>query len=92
VFENDARFAGALGAGGADEILVEDVEHAAAGETGDVGGVEEAEDERRENAVDGLIPAGGVDPAEVYPKKQDKERTEDEGGTQMPIIAVEDAR
>ena len=55
---DDAPFRGALGAGGADEVLPEDLEHAAAGEAGEVGGGDEAEGESGENNIERGTPAG----------------------------------
>src|SRR5664279_679099 len=65
VVENDADLGGAFGAGGADIILVEHLEHAAAGEAGNVGGIDAAKGQAGQHAVDGRVPAGGVEPAEV---------------------------
>ncbi len=80
VAEDYARFAGALGPGGADVVLVEHLEHAAAGEARDVGGVNETEGKRGQDAVLGEIPAGGVHPAQLQGEEEDEERAHDKGG------------
>lgn len=80
MFGDDAEFGGSLGAGGADEVLVEDFEHAAAGEAGEVSGVNQTKGEGRKDAVRGVIPAGGVEPAQVDGEEQDEEGAHDEGG------------
>ena len=64
VLGDDLQGRHALGASGADVVLRENVEHAAAGESGEVGCDPEGEGDGGENDVGGSGPTGDVEPTE----------------------------
>src|SRR5260221_8462549 len=77
--KDDPKFRRALGAGGADEILVENFQHAAAGEPGNRRGISDAENQRGEKTISWKKPAGRVEPPEIDGEKEHQQWTDDEG-------------
>ena len=70
----------AFGAGGADVVLSQLVEHGAAGETGDVSCVVETERERSEDPGVTVFPARDVEEVEAEAEDGGEDGADDEGG------------
>ena len=80
VAENDLPARDAFGAGGADIVLAEDFEHAAAGEPGNVGGVGKSHGGGREDPVGWLEPSGDIEEPPFEAEDGDEDGAHDKGG------------
>ena len=77
--KDDPPLRRALGPRCPDEVLVQHLEHPAAGEPRDRGGVGDAQHDGRQHAVRGTVPARGVEPAEMDGEGEHEQRPDHEG-------------
>jgi hypothetical protein len=81
VFADHDVLGQALGPGGADEVAVQDLDHAAPGEARDIGDHRQGQgDDRQDHALHRPVPAAGGQPAGIDCEHQDQQRRHHEIG------------
>jgi hypothetical protein len=82
--QDDDRFEQTFGTRGPYIVHPHDIEHAAAREACDVSRVEEPKGDGRENTVTRVVPAEGIEPAELHAENQDQDGPENKGREANP--------